>query len=386
MFTFSGQANFWLGDIPSGKNYDLYLYNASGTVIASSTSNNSSLPQEYIGHFTVSANTWYYIKVVGCNCYDATANYQLRVREVEQFEAEVNNTRATANQINDNETIYGKIQASGDEDYYKVRFNFSGEANFWLGDIPYGKDFELHLYNASGRELASSTSNNTSSQQEFIGSQFVTANSWYYIKVSGYNCYDTTNYYQIRARCYPVKEVTLRYDPSCTYTVLQMHSAFADATAAIATEFGVKFKIKYTYYTTALNGSSCPNSSNNQCCNDNCGADINCDDDHHKSADRLLDVYPSTTSSMYVCRIVGHRLCFYDIEKVDHYAVYGLGDPNGEDTIVSTYSDNLKRTIQHELSHNLGASHKNCLGRDCVLVKVMNSWCDNCKSAIGESS
>ncbi len=75
-FPFAGKANIWLGNIPSGKDYDLEFYNSSGTKIGSSTTTNS---QELI-KINVSANVWYYIKVYGYNGSHDTSNYWLRAK------------------------------------------------------------------------------------------------------------------------------------------------------------------------------------------------------------------------------------------------------------------------------------------------------------------
>ncbi len=75
-FPFAGKANIWLGNIPSGRDYDLEFYNSSGTKIGSSTTSNS---QELI-KMNVSANVWYYIKVYGYNGSYHTSNYWLRAK------------------------------------------------------------------------------------------------------------------------------------------------------------------------------------------------------------------------------------------------------------------------------------------------------------------
>lgn len=75
-FPFAGSANVWLGNIPSGKDYDLEFYNSSGTKIGSSTTTNT---QELIT-INVSANVWYYIKVYGYNGSYHTSNYLLRTK------------------------------------------------------------------------------------------------------------------------------------------------------------------------------------------------------------------------------------------------------------------------------------------------------------------
>ena len=55
-------------------------------------------------------------------------------------ESEPNNTYRQANKTNDDDYMKGKISSSGDVDWFVVSFPSAGQANFWLGNIPSGKD------------------------------------------------------------------------------------------------------------------------------------------------------------------------------------------------------------------------------------------------------
>ena len=82
---------------------------------------------------------------------------------------------------------------------------------------------------------------------------------------------------------------------------------------------------------------------------------------------------------------MGYSLCTYDTTKSPpHRDVIGLGNVNGLNAISSTLtSKNIQRSIQHELTHNLGGSHKTCTyGQKCVLKGDFNFWCDACSQAI----
>ena len=395
MFESGGEANFWIGDIPAGKDYDLFLYDASGNVLISSTSNNADRLQELIGSYPVVSNAWYYVKVIGYSCYDVSSYYQLRVKRVTMYETEPNNIIPNANRVYDGDTTYGKIGISGDIDCFKIRFSHSGKANFWLGNIPSGKNYDLYLYDSNGYLLDSSTSNNTARAQELIENYPVTANVWYNLEVVGDNCYDNSTYYQLRAKCYLIREIEILYDTTTmdTKTVAELNTDFDDATAAFASRFGVKFKRESTDAWSALNGSSCPNTSNDSICNGNCGSNVNCRDTHHKSASRLLNIpYSTTTTSTHTCRIVGHRICFYDVDDdpqtSDHREAYGMAHSYGEaaiglHSVVTTKSANFKCTIQHELTHNLTNAHGHCTpAQPCVLEGDIGEWCENCTNAI----
>lgn len=75
-FSASGCGSFWLGSIPSGHDFDLRVYNSSGTMIAKSINNGSV--DEFIT-VDVQANTNYYIKVYG-NGTASPQKYKMRAK------------------------------------------------------------------------------------------------------------------------------------------------------------------------------------------------------------------------------------------------------------------------------------------------------------------
>ena len=78
VFPLSGKANFWLGDIPSDEDYDLYVYDSNGNEIAYSA---GTITTELISAIDVTANTTYYIEVDGFNgSYDASNAYKVRCK------------------------------------------------------------------------------------------------------------------------------------------------------------------------------------------------------------------------------------------------------------------------------------------------------------------
>lgn len=294
------------------------------------------------------------------------------------YETESNNTLSTANTIYNDVTTYGRIAYQGDVDYYKVKFTYGGKANFWLGDIPNNKNYDLYLYNSAGVCLTSSTS---TSNQELIYHYPVSANIWYYVcVVSPNNSYDNSNYYRIRAKCYTIKSARIYYDSSCTYSESELNSYYTSAVSAFATEFSIEFNRVSTSFSSLLDGSNCPNTANSELCNNTCGSLSNCHISHHKGAERLYTV--NSSSSYYTYNFVGHRLCYYN--NGEHSGVNGLGIRPGKNAITSTYSSNdISCSIQHELTHNLGGSHSGCTeGQYCVLKGNMNYWCDACRESI----
>jgi len=112
------------------------------------------------------------------------------------YEVEPDNSMSQAMTIYNDYDVYGRIYDSNDVDWYKVQFSSSGSANFWLGNIPSGEDFDLEVYNSAGTLLGSSRS---ASSQELITLN-ISANTWYYIKVYGYNGSWSVSNYFLRAK------------------------------------------------------------------------------------------------------------------------------------------------------------------------------------------
>lgn len=137
----------------------------------------------------------------------------------------------TATIVYNDYTTYGKIISSTDVDYFKVQFSTSGNANFWLGDIPAGEDYDLFLYNDKGGILKNSKG---TSSQEQIYNYPVKAGTWYYLKVIGYGgSYSTSKFYRLRAKCYPVTEVPDSYETNNTFstaTSIGKNTTLASAT------------------------------------------------------------------------------------------------------------------------------------------------------------
>ncbi len=173
------------------------------------------------------------------------------------------------------------------------------------------------------------------------------------------------------------------YDSTCMdiKTVDELRKAYEDAAADLLANFNIGFNLCFLASASELElDSSCSTGTLYDICDSSCGAGILCGLNHHKSASRLLKEKES--ENYYVYRIVGYALCSYDISEA-HYEVIGMGNVNGKNAITSALtSPNLSRSIQHELTHNLGATHDNCEGGDCVLAGVMGKWCDSCANAI----
>lgn len=122
------------------------------------------------------------------------------------YESESNNTYTTADRTYDDYDNYGRLSTSGDIDWWVVRFSSSGNANFWLGNIPSGCDYDLRLYSSNGTNVLGS-SVNSNNQSELI-TYYVTAGVDYYIRINSYSG-SSSSYYLFRAKNYPGPTITI---------------------------------------------------------------------------------------------------------------------------------------------------------------------------------
>lgn len=116
-------------------------------------------------------------------------------------ESENNNTVAAADKTYDDYDNYGAISSTSDVDWWKVTFTQNGEANFWLGNIPSGCNYNLYLYKANGSTLIAS-SKKTSNSQELITTR-VKANTVYTIKIVSTSG-SSTSKYKFRVKNYNI--------------------------------------------------------------------------------------------------------------------------------------------------------------------------------------
>lgn len=107
-------------------------------------------------------------------------------------ESEPNNSFSAADTINSDDDVYGKISSSSDIDYFKVKFSAAGKANFWLGQIPSGCDYDLYVYDENYNLLWSSKASGNS--QELLSKKSV-QNKLYYVVVKPYSGYSSSEYW-----------------------------------------------------------------------------------------------------------------------------------------------------------------------------------------------
>ncbi|MCL2698274.1 MAG: hypothetical protein FWE74_09380 [Oscillospiraceae bacterium] len=182
--------------------------------------------------------------------------------------------------------------------------------------------------------------------------------------------------------------VGLYYDSTCTTSATTLRSEYNNATTAFRAIFDMDLTLSANnvLLSSVLNGGNC-SLGNNNACNTSCGALANCNTTHHKGASRLNALL--TSSNFYIMRVVGHALCWWGDEyggtPTHRTTIVGLGQVVGRNSIVSTNSTNLRRIMQHEISHNFGARHITCAGSSivkCIIAGDINSWCSACSNNI----
>ena len=177
-------------------------------------------------------------------------------------------------------------------------------------------------------------------------------------------------------------DARILYDASCQYPESVLRSHYETAVNTFLTNFNIRFDIQDIEYSSMLDcNSSCHATTLTQICTTDCADNSSCNTSHHRSSRRLLKVLTSEIYHTY--RLVGYAVCRY--ENGDHGRVVGSGNVNGKNSVTSTIiTSDLTRSIQHELTHNLGASHNSCNQNNepCVLKGHTNYWCSACIAAI----
>ena len=174
--------------------------------------------------------------------------------------------------------------------------------------------------------------------------------------------------------------IRIYYDSSCSYTAEEIENEFELATEIFLTEFYIDFDLQFVEYLPDLDCSAeCHAATQRSSCTVDCSDLSTCNSTHHRGSRRLLTVQPSTI--YYTYRLVGYAVCVYS--NGSHSIVVGSGNVNGKNSVTSVLiTGDLQRSIQHELTHNLGASHNTCLGASCVLNGNKGLWCDSCREII----
>jgi len=119
-----------------------------------------------------------------------------------RYESESNDLMNDADTIYDDDDVYGYIGSTSDVDWFRVKFNENGRANFWV-DVPNDKDYDLYLYDSAG--ILIDESEKGAGSDELLSMIPVQKDTYYYIKLLGYqSSYSTTQTYHLRAKNYEI--------------------------------------------------------------------------------------------------------------------------------------------------------------------------------------
>lgn len=199
-----GEANFWLGNIPEGCDYDITLYDEYGVDddrIAKSW--NLDNEQELIT-VDVEADVTYYLKIDSVDgCSDdyylfRTKNYPYPDEDEDEYyvedDFEPNNdfTDPDLPELSRNDYLYATIHDPDDEDIYSFYLNDVYEVTIDLLDIPYGCDYDLELYDDNLEIIEISAAQNDDPERINV----ILDRGWYYIHVYPYRgAYSADEYF-----------------------------------------------------------------------------------------------------------------------------------------------------------------------------------------------
>jgi hypothetical protein len=233
MFDAVGYANFWLGNIPSGKDYDLFLYDSDGELLSTG---NSLSNQEQIYNYSVQANTWYYLVVISADgSYDQTNPYIIRAKNYPSANAdshEPNNTFSTATEIYLGSPVTdSNIHIADDEDYYEFEIVAGDTLNVLLYGIPTNCNYDIKLYNSQHSCMA--TSAHAGASSELISLEVPTSGT-YYVKVYSVSGFSTNNYVLSMSANYPAP-ILDNYEPNDTLSTATSIQSTSSIQASIST-------------------------------------------------------------------------------------------------------------------------------------------------------
>lgn len=156
-----GTFTFWLGEIPSGQNYEVAVYDSQGLELGRSEKNGSM--DELIEGIATEKNEWYYVVVRGgSGSFDSKRYYHLKAEflargmDVKPDLFEPNNQISNASPIHDGMEFEGNIHDLADADYYSFEVPLASTIGVKLSNIPQGMDLDLYLYDPKQKLAAKS--------------------------------------------------------------------------------------------------------------------------------------------------------------------------------------------------------------------------------------
>jgi hypothetical protein len=179
---------------PSGVDYDMTIYNGSGTQIGSGATGSSS---ETVTLSNQAAGT-YYIRIFGYNGANSATCYTIKATATATGGScstafEPNESTAAAATISYGASNSAAVSSSTDKDYYKIVTSATANNTYQLTG-PSGVDYDMKVYNSSGTEIGSGTSA-SATESVTINSQ---AAGTYYVYIYGYNGASSASCYTLR--------------------------------------------------------------------------------------------------------------------------------------------------------------------------------------------
>jgi bacillolysin len=181
---------------PTGVDYDLYVYNSTGTQIGSGTTGTAT---ETVSLTSQAAGT-YYIKVMGYSGANSATCYTIKATATAAatgcssvYDNTTNGTTAGAATIPFNTNITGLINTTTDVDNYKFVITTGGTITVSLSTLP--ADFDLKLLNSAGTQVGSSANGSTTAESI----TYTATPGTYYAQAFGYSGANSTT------TCYTLK-------------------------------------------------------------------------------------------------------------------------------------------------------------------------------------
>jgi hypothetical protein len=182
--------------VPTGVDYDLYVYNSAGTQLGSSLTTTAT---ETVTLNTQAAGT-YYVKVIGylgansTTCYTIKATATAIVSCQSSKDTSTNNATTGAAVIPFNTNITGLVEVANDVDHYKFTITKAGTITLTLTTLPL--NYNLRLVNSAGTVLV--TSQNTGTTSETIN--YTATVGIYYARVYATNAstFSATSCYTLK--------------------------------------------------------------------------------------------------------------------------------------------------------------------------------------------
>lgn len=190
----SGKLKVDMTSIPTGNDYDIKLYNASGTQVASSTAGSNN---DESFTYSVSSGNYYYIKVYTYNGTSSTDSYRLYTSWAADGDSyEPNETVSAAKSLSVGSYYYPTLHATTDTDYFKYYLSSGTSYTFTMTSIPSGNDYDIKLVNSSDSTLGGSYAGGNG-DESFTYTP--SSSGYYYIKVYSYSGFSATDSYTLRA-------------------------------------------------------------------------------------------------------------------------------------------------------------------------------------------